>query len=65
MSDVYLNGKLIGTTSKPQKYVKEVIEARRQSKMIPELNLSYDDNSNSVYINTDKGRARRPLIIVE
>lgn len=65
MSDVYLNEKFIGNVKNPKEFVKDIINERREGKIPKELNVYYDDESNEVYIDSSKGRARRPLIVVE
>ncbi len=62
---VYINGKLIGTTEEPEAFVDEVKRKRRSNELTHELNITYYDENNEIYIFTDPGRARRPVIIVE
>jgi DNA-directed RNA polymerase subunit B' len=65
MADVYLNGKLISSHPRPNVFVGKIKEARREKKLPNELNILYSEEENSIFINTEKGRARRPLIVVE
>ncbi len=62
---VHLNGKAIGYVSNPQAYVKEVRTARRKGLISGEVNVVYMEKLNEIHINTDRGRARKPYIIVE
>ena len=62
---VYINGKLIGTTEEPEAFVKEVKARRRSNELTHELNITYYEDNNEIFIFTDPGRARRPLVIVE
>lgn len=62
---IYINGRLIGFHEKPLELVKEVISKRRNGKINHQVNVSYQENTNEVYINTDAGRVQRPLITVE
>ncbi len=62
---VYLNGKAIGYITDPEKFVAEVRSARRKGQISGEINIAYIDKLNSVNINTDRGRIRKPYIIVE
>ncbi|MFQ5888084.1 MAG: DNA-directed RNA polymerase subunit B, partial [Candidatus Hydrothermarchaeales archaeon] len=64
-ANVYVNGKLIGTHRAPMKLVKEMKNQRRKGKISYQTNITYYDDTNEVIINTDAGRARRPLIVVE
>ncbi len=62
---VYLNGRIIGYVDKPEEYVKEIREARRKGQLSGEINIAHIKSLNSVNINTDKGRIRKPYIIVD
>ncbi len=64
-SSIYLNGKLIGFHSKPKGLVENIRTKRRSGEMPAELNVAYYEDLDEVYINTDAGRARRPVVIVE
>ncbi len=63
--DVFLNNKLVGSVENGEEFAKTIRELRRENKLPHELNVSYDDELNVVYIFTEKGRLRRPLIIVK
>jgi DNA-directed RNA polymerase subunit B' len=64
-TDVYYNGNFMGSVENATKFMNEIRKKRRHSLMPEELNISYMPNFNEIRINTDSGRARRPLIIVE
>ena len=64
-TDVYMNEIFIGKVESPEDFVNKVKEERRNKKIPEELNIFYNDRINEVQIETSKGRARRPLIIVE
>ncbi len=65
MADVYLNNKLIGTVDNPEEFRLNLIKARREGKLPKEMNVRYSKTEDIVYIHTERGRARRPLIVVE
>ncbi len=62
---VYINGKLIGTTDEPEAFVEEVKAKRRSNELTHELNITFYEENNEIFIFTDPGRARRPVVIVE
>ncbi|MDD5768127.1 MAG: DNA-directed RNA polymerase subunit B, partial [Methanothrix sp.] len=62
---VFVNGEFVGTHSDPHELVKEMRRLRRGGQISNQINVSYFERTNEILINTDSGRARRPLIIVE
>lgn len=62
---VYLNGKLAGRHEDGRRLVSEIIARRRRGEISHEVNVEYFEKIGEVYINTDGGRSRRPLIVVE
>lgn len=65
VSEVYLNGRFVGNVDNPHDFVSHVVGERRKGKITSNLNVFYDDISNEVYVESSKGRARRPLIVVK
>lgn len=65
MTDVFLDGKFIGTTNEPQKLAKEIREKRRAGLISNQINVAYHEHLDELRILTDSGRVRRPLIVVE
>lgn len=65
MTDVFLNNRLIGFCENPREFVERIRQLRRAGELPPELNVAYHEDEDIVVIFTEKGRARRPLIIVE
>ncbi|MEM3791337.1 MAG: DNA-directed RNA polymerase subunit B [Candidatus Micrarchaeaceae archaeon] len=62
---VLLNGNSIGYVEDPVSFVKEIRSMRRKGLLSNEVNVAYLEKQNVVNINTDRGRVRKPYIIVE
>ncbi len=65
MARVFVDGALIGKVDDAIGFTKNFRQMRRSEQVSSEANISYKDYSNEIVINTDRGRARRPLIVVE
>ena len=75
---IYINGELLGTCENPEEFTQEMREKRRRGEVSSQMNITYYTNKDEIspddtqtkiiseiYIFTDSGRARRPLIIVK
>jgi len=64
---VFLNGSLLGFCEDPAVLVARIREKRRIGEVNSwrQVNVAYHESTNEVVVNSDMGRARRPLIIVE
>jgi len=65
MVDVYLNEKFVGTVASPKDFVTQFRKERREGKFSADINIRFNEELNEVYIDSTKGRLRRPLIVVE
>ena len=65
MAEVYLNSKFVGSVDNPIEFVQKIREERRRGSVSEKLNVYYKEKSNEVQLESSKGRARRPLIIVK
>lgn len=65
MSEIYLNGKFIGTVDSARDFVQQVLHERRKSKLSNMVNVFYDERAEAVYLESSKGRLRRPLLVVK
>jgi DNA-directed RNA polymerase subunit B' len=65
MTDVFLNGRFLGATKEPEKFVDEIRNKRRNGLVSNEINVAFRKELDEVKVLTDSGRARRPLFIVE
>lgn len=64
-SKIYINGKIIGTSDDPEDFVRSMREKRRTGEVSPEMNITYYKETDEIFLFTDPGRTRRPLIVVE
>jgi DNA-directed RNA polymerase subunit B' len=62
---VFVDGALIGLVDDPRVLVSQLRNLRRQGAVSIEINVSYKEFNNEVVIHTDRGRARRPLIVIQ
>ncbi|MDY6773710.1 MAG: DNA-directed RNA polymerase subunit B, partial [Candidatus Nanohaloarchaea archaeon] len=65
MTDVYLDGDLVGTHGEPTELRDELKERRRNGEISGEVNIHYSEDKDEIWVNTDSGRTRRPLAVVE
>ncbi len=65
MADIYFNGKFVGTTGKGEKFTEDVRKKRRAGLLPSKMNIVYYKEFDEIRINTDSGRLRRPLVVVE
>lgn len=65
MTEVFLNGKYVGSVDSPQDFVNRVIEERRKNQLDHNVNVQYDTKSQYVFVEIGKGRLRRPVIVVK
>ena len=65
MAEVYLNSKFVGNVENPIEFVGKIREERRRGTIADNINIYYNEKSDEVQLESSKGRARRPLIIVK
>jgi len=65
MADVFIDGKYVGSVDDGKSFATNVVDERRNSRITSNLNINYDEESDNIYIELGKGRARRPLIVVK
>ncbi len=65
MSDVYFNGKLVGSTEDLIGFAKQIRKARKDGALSNYINVRTHPESDSVFVCLDKNRVRRPLIVIE
>ena len=64
-ASVYINGRLVGVTENAKMLAEQLRNQRRKGVLDEQVNIIYHDDTNEVSVNTDSGRVRRPLIVVE
>ncbi len=62
---VFLNGELLGYHDNPVELVSNVKQMRRAGTIPIQVNVTFHPKTHEIIINSDDGRARRPVIIVE
>jgi DNA-directed RNA polymerase subunit B' len=64
-TDVYFNGRIISEIRNPEEFANNIRKKRRMGLISHQMNIAYHPEFGEVRINTNHGRTRRPLIIVE
>ena len=65
MVDVFLNQKYVGSTDNANEFIKDVKEKRRSGKISKSVNIVFDKTFSEIFIDSSRGRTRRPVIVVE
>jgi len=65
MSEVFLNGKFVGEVESGEDYAQKLRENRRMGQLSTNVNVQYDSLLDVVYVESSRGRCRRPLIVVK
>ncbi|MHA1882142.1 MAG: DNA-directed RNA polymerase subunit B [Candidatus Thorarchaeota archaeon] len=64
-ADVFLNGRLVGVHPAPKVLATTIRQKRRAGEIDSEVNIAYYENTHEIQVNSDAGRVRRPIIVVE
>jgi DNA-directed RNA polymerase subunit B' len=62
---IFLNGRAVGTHPDGKNLANRLRERRRSNELNSQVNIYYNERLNELHILTDKGRVRRPYIVVE
>ncbi len=65
MTDVFMDSKFVGVVKNPKDFVDQLISDRRIGKVSSYVNVLYLEDEDRVMIETSRGRATRPLIVVK
>jgi len=61
---IHVNGDIYGIHKRGKNLVKQFKNARRRGSIRPEVSIRHDIVNKDIFINTDKGRILRPLLIL-
>ena len=64
-SRIHVNGDIFGLHKRPLKLVSQFKRRRRSGRIRPEVSIRHDVENRDVFINTDRGRMLRPLLIID
>jgi DNA-directed RNA polymerase beta subunit len=62
---VYVNGEIAGLHDNPSELVAKLRRLRRAGSIRDQVNVAYFEETHELFMNTDSGRARRPMIVAE
>ncbi|MDD5171925.1 MAG: DNA-directed RNA polymerase subunit B [Candidatus ainarchaeum sp.] len=62
---IFLNGRIVGSHPDGKSLANRLRERRRTNELSNQVNVYYNSRLNELHILTDKGRVRRPYIVVE
>ena len=65
MVEVFLNGKFLGESDDGDKLVENFLEERRKGKVDSSISISFNKESNQIFLESSQGRTLRPLIVVK
>jgi DNA-directed RNA polymerase subunit B' len=65
MSEIFVNGKFAGDIDNGKEFVSQIRSARRAGTLTNNLNVMFEEHLNQVFVETNRGRTRRPLIVVK
>jgi DNA-directed RNA polymerase subunit B len=64
-SRIHVNGDIFGLHKRPKKLVAQFKRRRRAGRIRHEVSIRHDTENKDVFINTDRGRILRPLLVLE
>ncbi len=64
-TSIFLNGRLVGNHPDGKSLANRLRERRRMNELSSQVNIYYNRRLNELHILTDKGRVRRPYVVIE
>ena len=64
MTDLYIDRKYVGKVAEAKQFISNFIAERKKGVVDANVNIGYDKLTDEINIETSRGRARRPLIVV-
>ncbi|NQV91891.1 DNA-directed RNA polymerase subunit B [Candidatus Woesearchaeota archaeon] len=65
MADVFINSVYVGKVDNASTFTQDIRDLRRKGSLSAEVNVYFNESANAVYVWSDAGRARRPLIVIK
>ncbi|MBT5021241.1 DNA-directed RNA polymerase subunit B [Candidatus Woesearchaeota archaeon] len=65
MAEVFINNKFMGEVEDPKQFIARIVEERRKGNLHFTVNVTYEKDLDSIYVEANKGRINRPLIVVK
>jgi DNA-directed RNA polymerase subunit B len=65
MTEVFINNKFSGEIDDPNRFVSSMVDERRKGNVPLNVNVLYDSESDTVFVDGTKGRVVRPLIVAK
>ncbi len=65
MTELYVNFKFVGETENAKEIISNLVDQRRKGSISNNINVYHDDEQDKIFIDTTRGRVRRPLLVVK
>ena len=65
VADVFLDEQFVGSVESFRPFIKQLRSQRRSGVISSEVSIAFNSEFSEVHIDTSRGRARRPLLVVE
>ena len=65
MTEIYLNFRFVGEAENAKEIISNIIDQRRKGSISNNINVYHDEDQDKIFIDTTRGRVRRPLLVVK